>query len=197
MKHVELFENFLFEGEFSSDINTQKIADIIKKSPKASQSVEYCRVLVDSMIGFGTDEAKLFSIFSKIKTKGEMVQLMAIWDMMGLNYDSDKQTNLALMGTVVKLIGGKLTGSDDAYARQVSNRINLLGRRVQRRMMNLDFWNRGGNTAANSYMKVRAEWYKKNPSQQKTSLFYWLREELDTEELAKLNGIIKKFGMKI
>jgi hypothetical protein len=35
------------------------------------------------------------------------------------------------------------------------------------------------------------------PTQQKTSLFYWLREELDSGELAKLNGIIKKFGMKI
>ena len=29
-----------------------------------------------------------------------------------------------------------------------------------------------------------------------TALSYWLKEELDEEELAKVNSIIKKFGMK-
>lgn len=206
MKHVKLFEDFLFEGDPvygrgtppSDAIVTKGIADLIKKSPKAKQSVEYCRQLVDTMRGFGTDESKIYSIFSKIKTKGEMIQIMAIWDMMGLNYDlDDPKIPLGRMAAVASWLGKKITGTSDAYARQVSNRINLLGRNIKDTLNSLDFWNKADTRAADAYYKERAAWFKKNPNQQKTSLFYWLREDLDSEELAKLNGMIKKFGMKI
>ena len=141
---------------------------------------------------FGTDEAAIFSVFSKIKTKGEMIQLMAIWDMNGWSY-GNVSTNAADLRYFINF----LTGRDDAYGKKVSNRINLLGRKMKDLFITPGFWNSPSSPAADAYMKARAEWFKKNPSQQKTNLFYWLREELDTEELAKLNGIIKKFGMKI
>jgi hypothetical protein len=47
-----------------------------------------------------------------------------------------------------------------------------------------------------AWSKAREDFYKKNPELKLTKLSYWLKEELDEKELAKLNGIIKKFGMK-
>ena len=199
MKHIRLFEDFLFEGEpdvgkkfLGGVVVSQQVVDYIKKSPKAKQSLEYCKTLATAMQSFGTDEAAIFSVFSKIKTKGEMIQLMAIWDMNGWSY-GNVSTNAADLRYFINF----LTGRDDAYGKKVSNRINLLGRKMKDLFITPGFWNSPSSPAADAYMKARAEWFKKNPSQQKTNLFYWLREELDTEELAKLNGIIKKFGMKI
>ena len=202
MKHLELFEDFLFEGDPvygrgtppSDAIVTKGIADLIKKSPKAKQSVEYCRQLVDTMRGFGTDESKIYSIFSKIKTKGEMIQIMAIWDMCDYNYDFQGQNILVSTGRLMKKI---FTGNLGEYDKKVSGRLDRMGSWAKDTLNSLDFWNKADTRATDAYYKERAAWFKKNPTQQKTSLFYWLREELDTEELAKLNGIIKKFGMKI
>ena len=200
MKHIRLFEDFLFEGEpdvgkkfFGGVVVSQQVVDYIKKSPKAKQSLEYCKTLATAMDRFGTDEAAIFSVFSKIKTKGEMIQVMAIWDMN--NYDYDKAQGI--FGSFASSAKQLFTGNSDAYDKKVSNRINLLGRKMKDLFITPGFWNSPSSPAADAYMKARAEWFKKNPSQQKTNLFYWLREELDTEELAKLNGIIKKFGMKI
>ena len=199
MKHIRLFEDILFEGEpdvgkkfFGGVVVSQQVVDYIKKSPKAKQSLEYCKTLATAMDRFGTDEAAIFSVFSKIKTKGEMIQLMAIWDMNGWSYG-----NVVTSAADLKNFINFFTGRDDAYGKKVSNRINLLGRKMKDLFITPGFWNSPSSPAADAYMKARAEWFKKNPSQQKTNLFYWLREELDTEELAKLNGIIKKFGMKI
>jgi hypothetical protein len=206
MKHVELFEDFLLEWESPNEYQerrekeeeerlktaSKKIAAIIKKSPKALLSAQYCDTLKDAMAGDGTDEAKIFSVFSKIKTKGEMIQIMAIWDMCDYNYDK----NQGIFGSFSKSVKDFFTG-DTAYDKKVSGRLDHMGRWAKDKLNSLDFWNKADTRATDAYYKERAAWFKKNPTQQKTSLFYWLREELDSGELAKLNGIIKKFGMKI
>ena len=207
MKHVRLFEDFLFEFESPKEYQkkqqkaeeeryqtaSKKIDALIKKSPKAKLSLEYCYTLYNAMFGDGTDEAKIFSVFSKIKTKGEMIQVMAIWDMN--NYDYDKAQGI--FGSFASSAKQLFTGNSDAYDKKVSGRLDKMGRWAKDTLNSLDFWNKADTRATDAYYKERAAWFKKNPTQQKTSLFYWLREELDTEELAKLNGIIKKFGMKI
>jgi hypothetical protein len=205
MKHVRLFEDFLFEFELPHkeyqkrqqkeeeeryQTASKKIDAIIKKSPKAKLSVQYCNTLKDAMSGDGTDEAKIFSVFSKIKTKGEMIQIMAIWDMCDYNYDKAQ----GVFGSFARHMKG---GEGDAYDKKVSGRLDKMGRWAKDTLNSLDFWNKADTRATDAYYKERAAWFKKNPTQQKTSLFYWLREELDSEELAKLNGMIKKFGMKI
>jgi hypothetical protein len=205
MKHVRLFEEFLgFESPKEIQRNAEKeeeeryktaskkIDAIIKKSPKAKLSVQYCDTLRNAMAGDGTDEDKIFSVFSKIKTKGEMIQIMAIWDMCDYNYDKAGGI-FAGFGTAVK---GFFTG-DNAYDKKVSGRLDKMGRWAKDTLNSLDFWNKADTRATDAYYKERAAWFKKNPTQQKTSLFYWLREDLNEEELAKLNGMIKKFGMKI
>jgi hypothetical protein len=200
MKHVKLFEDFLFEGDpvvVTKDQKvitvTKQIADLIKKSPKAIKSVEYCSILAEAMLGSGTDEAAIFSVFSKIKTKGEMIQIIAIWDMLGYNYTGETQGWAGLLGVLKK----RLIGEGDAYLKKVAGRLDVMGRWAKDTFNSLDFWNKADTRAMDAYYKERAAWYKKYPSQQSTSLFYWLREELNEEELAKINGMIKKFGMKI
>jgi hypothetical protein len=205
MKHVRLFEEFLgFESpnEIQKRLQkeeaeryrnaSKKIDAIIKKSPKAKLSVQYCTYLLKAMSGDGTDEAKIFSVFSKIKTKGEMIQIMAIWDMCDYNYDKSQ----GFWGRFAKEMGS-IFGNSNEYDKKVSGRLDKMGRWAKDTLNSLDFWNKADTRATDAYYKERAAWYKKYPSQQSTSLFYWLREELDSEELAKLNGIIKKFGMKI
>jgi len=212
MKHVRLFEDFfstsegiLFELPHEKEQKrmqkeeeeryrnaSKKINAIIKKSPKAKLSVQYCDTLKNAMAGDGTDEAKIFSVFSKIKTKGEMIQIMAIWDMCDYNYDK----NQGIFGSFASDVKGFFTG-DNAYDKKVSGRLDHMGRWAKDTLNSLDFWNKADTRATDAYYKERAAWFKKNPTQQKTSLFYWLREDLNEEELAKLNGIIKKFGMKI
>jgi hypothetical protein len=207
MKHVELFEDFLLEWESPKEYQkrqekeeeeryqtaSKKIAAIIKKSPKALLSVQYCDTLMTAMVGDGTDEAKIFSVFSKIKTKGEMIQIMAIWDMCDYNYDKAQ----GIFGSFAKSVKDFFTGGDTAYDKKVSGRLDKMGRWAKDTLNSLDFWNKADTRATDAYYKERAAWFKKNPTQQKTSLFYWLREELDSGELAKVNGMIKKFGMKI
>ena len=201
MKHVKLFEDFLFEGDpvvvtSGKEVIevTKQIADYIKKSPTAKKSFDYTVTLFKAMSGSGTDEAAIFSVFSKIKTKGEMVQIMAIWDMCDYNYDFQGQNILASTGRLMKKI---FTGNLGEYDKKVSGRLDRMGSWAKDTLNSLDFWNKADTRAADAYYKERAAWFKKNPSQQNTSLFYWIREELDSEELAKVNGIIKKFGMKI
>ena len=201
MKHVELFEDFLFEGDPAVVTKGQEvitvskqIADYIKKSPKAKKSFEYCTTLVEAMSGSGTDEAAIFSVFSKIKTKGEMIQIMAIWDMCDYNYDLQGQNILVSTGRLMKKI---FTGNYTEYDKKVSGRLDRMGRWAKDTLNSLDFWNKADTRATDAYFKERAAWYKKYPTQKETSLFYWLREDLNEEELAKLNGMIKKFGMKI
>ena len=210
MKHVKLFEDFLFEGDPVVVTKGQKvitvskkIMDLIKKSPKAKKSLEYCLTLLKAMAGGGTDEAAIFSVFSKIKTKGELIQIMAVWDMCNYHYEGDvnggagaweRIKNMSLL----KMIGlGDEYGNSDAYDKNVSGRLDKMGRWAKDTLNSLDFWNKADTRATDAYYKERAAWFKKNPNQQKTSLFYWLREDLSSEELAKLNGMIKKFGMKI
>jgi hypothetical protein len=201
MKHIELFENFLFEADPVMVTKGQKViqvskqvADYIKKSPKAMKSVEYCNTLVKAMAGSGTDEAAIFSVFSKIKTKGEMIQILAIWDMLGYNYDVSGQGGAA---NTLRFIGKLIMGNIDEYDKKVSGRLDKMGRWAKDTFNSLDFWNKADTRATDAYYKERAAWYKKYPSQRSTSLFYWLREDLNEEELAKINGMIKKFGMKI
>jgi hypothetical protein len=197
MKHIELFENFLFEADPVMVTKGQKViqvskqvADYIRKSPKAKKSLEYCTTLLKAMSGSGTDEAAIFSVFSKIKTKGEMVQIMAIWDMCDYNYNFSGQNMLASALLI--------PFNNDAYDKNfVSGRLDKMGRWAKDTLNSLDFWNKADTRATDAYYKARAAWYKKYPSQNVTSLFYWLREDLNEEELAKINGMIKKFGMKI
>jgi hypothetical protein len=200
MKHVELFENFLFEGGPVPVVQgqkgipvSQKVFDYIKKSPKAKKSWEYCTYLLKAMAGKGTDEALIFSVFSKIKTKAELIQIMAIWDMLDYNYEGAINGDVAAFSRM----GNFLTGKGDAYDKKFSGRLDQMGRWAKDTFNSLDFWNKADTRATDAYYKERAAWFKKNPTQQKTSLFYWLREDLNEEELAKLNGMIKKFGMKI
>jgi hypothetical protein len=200
MKHVKLFEDFLFEGDpvpagwgRKGIPMSTKVFDYIKKSPKAIKSVQYCNTLLKAMAGKGTDEAAIFSVFSKIKTKGELIQIMAIWDMCDYNYEGAVNGDVAAFSRM----GNFLTGKFDAYDKKFSGRLDQMGRWAKDTFNSLDFWNKADTRATDAYYKERAAWFKKNPSQQKTSLFYWLREDLNEEELAKLNGMIKKFGMKI
>ena len=209
MKHVKLFEDFLFEADPVVVIKGQKVIavskqifDYIKKSPKAKKSLEYCLTLLKAMAGGGTDEAAIFSVFSKIKTKGEMIQIMAIWDMCNYHYSGDVNMGAGAWeriknGSFFKYLMGDPESESDAYDKKVSGRLDKMGRWAKDKLNSLDFWNKADTRATDAYYKERAAWFKKNPTQQKTSLFYWLREDLDSEELAKLNGIIKKFGMKI
>jgi hypothetical protein len=199
MKHVKLFEDFLFEGDVpvikgqnAIPVSKQVFA-YIKKSPKAKKSWEYCTALLKAMAGKGTDEAAIFSVFSKIKTKGELIQIMAIWDMCDYNYEGAVNGDVGAWSRM----GNFLTGKFDAYDKKFSGRLDQMGRWAKDTFNSLDFWNKADTRAMDAYYKERAAWFKKNPSQQKTSLFYWLREELNEEELAKINGMIKKFGMKI
>jgi len=194
MKHVKLFEDFLFEDDPGAISLTKQIVDLIKKSPKAIKSVEYCNTLAKAMAGSGTDEAAIFSVFSKIKTKGEMIQILAIWDMLGYNYDVSGQGSLT---STLRVLGKLIMGTLDAYDKKVSGRLDQMGRWAKDTFNSLDFWNKADTRATDAYYKERAAWYKKYPSQLSTSLFYWLREDLNEEELAKINGMIKKFGMKI
>ena len=76
MKHVKLFEDFLFEGgpiiatQGQEVITlTKQIADYIKKSPMAKTSVQYCMTLMKAMGGSGTDEAAIFSVFSRLRPR--------------------------------------------------------------------------------------------------------------------------------
>ena len=200
MEHVKLFEDFLFEADPVAVTRGQKaipvsqqLFDYIKKSPKAKKSWEYCTSLLKAMAGLGTDEDLIFSVFSKIKTKGELIQIMAIWDMCDYNYEGAVNGDAGAFSRMGKF----LTGNYDAYDKKVSGRLDKMGRWAKDTLNSLDFWNKADTRATDSYYKERAAWFKKNPTQQKTSLFYWLREDLSSEELAKLNGIIKKFGMKI
>ena len=201
MKHVKLFEDFLFEGgpviatQGQEVITVSKqIADYIKKSPTAKTSVQYCLTLVEAMSGSGTDEAAIFSVFSKIKTKGEMIQIMAIWDMCDYNYDLQGQNILV---AYLKALSKMFTGKLGEFEKKVSGRLDKMGSWAKDTLNSLDFWNKADTRATDAYWKARAAWYKKYPNQRETSLFYWLREDLNEEELAKLNGMIKKFGMKI
>lgn len=201
MKHVKLFEDFLFEGgpviatQGQEVITvTKQIADYIKKSPTAKTSVQYCMTLMKAMGGSGTDEAAIFSVFSKIKTKGEMVHLIAIWDMCDYNYNAEGQNILV---AYLKALSKMFTGKLGEFEKKVSGRLDKMGSWAKDTLNSLDFWNKADTRATDAYWKARAAWYKKYPNQRETSLFYWLREDLNEEELAKLNGMIKKFGMKI
>jgi hypothetical protein len=200
MKHVKLFENFLFEGDPVPLPQGQRgipvsrqLYDYIKKSPKGEKSWKYCTYLLKAMAGKGTDEALIFSVFSKIKTKGELIQIMAIWDMCDYNYEGAINGDTAAWSRMSNFFTGKW----DAYEKKFSGRLDKMGRWAKDTLNSLDFWNKADTRATDAYYKERAAWFKKNPTQQKTSLFYWLREDLNEEELAKINGMIKKFGMKI
>ena len=193
MKHVKLFENFLFEKTVDKLELAKKIKSLIQKSPLAMKSVGYCTTLYKAMKGFTTDEAAIYSVFSKIKTKGEMIQVIAIWDMCVSNMQ-----DLALANEIFAGEGNNTTGDYDLEL--IANNLDKMGQPIKDTLNNLDFWNKADTRSTDAYMKARAAYYKSSAGpkfKRKTTLVWWLREDLEDEELAKLNGMIKKFGMEI
>jgi hypothetical protein len=195
MKYIKLYETFDSSAEpiLEDAYNRNKVAVIakyIKDNPAAKQAAENCKTLWKAMQGTGTDEDAIFSVFSKIKTKAELIQLMALWDLFDFNYSSGGGSGLAFFGELV-------SGRVDAFSKQVSNRWNIFPAMMKDVISSMNFWKKDGGTGnVEAYWKAREEFYKKNPNLRLTKLSYWLKEELNEEELAKLNGIVKKFGVK-
>jgi glycine betaine/choline ABC-type transport system substrate-binding protein len=63
-------------------------------------------------------------------------------------------------------------------------------------LLSLKFWDKPGAVNLKAWETAREDFYKKHPELKSTKLSYWLKEELDEKELAKLNAIVKKFGVK-
>ena len=193
MKHIQLFENFIESSDQLLETKYERrkasiIGKYIKENPKAKAAAENCKTLWRAMKGTGTDENAIFSVFSKLKTKTELIQIIALWDLFDFNYISN--------GSGLGGFWEGLSGRQDAFTKQVSNAWNRYPALLKDTISNLDFWNSGESKNMDAWNKAREDFYKKNPELKLTKLSYWLKEELDEKELAKLNGIIKKFGMK-
>lgn len=193
MKHIQLFENFIESSDQLLETKYERrkasiIGKYIKENPKAKAAAENCKTLWKAMEGTGTDENAIFSVFSKLKTKTELIQIIALWDLFDFNYISN--------GSGLGGFWEGLSGRQDAFTKQVSNAWNRYPALLKDTISNLDFWNSGESKNMDAWNKAREDFYKKNPELKLTKLSYWLKEELDEKELAKLNGIIKKFGMK-
>jgi hypothetical protein len=195
VKHIKLFEGFISE---SSDLLLEDnygankadiIAKYIKENPKAKAAAQNCKTLWHAMRGHGTDEDAILSVFSKLKTKAELVQLIALWDLFDFSYNAAGGAGLGHVWDVI-------TGKQDAFTKQVSNAWNRYPAGIKDALSSLDFWNKPETKNMDAWNKAREDFYKKNPQLRLTKLSYWLKEELDDEEIAKLNAIVKKFGMK-
>jgi hypothetical protein len=208
MKHITLFENYsshLFEEEDNRLTQTaEMIQEYIKKNPQGKIVAKSCLELFKAMDGLGTDEDAIYSVFTKIKSKEELVQLIAIWDVVGGDYDKSDITE------IFKSVGNFFAGRGDAYAKEISNRWNMfslgmkdfykgmLGTLTGDKQKYTEYGTKGKDAGplVTGYLKAREDFFKKYPAKKSTSLSYWLREELDEEALAKVNGIIKKFGVQ-
>jgi hypothetical protein len=199
MKHIQLFENFTESSDQLLEVNTSDylskasiIGKYIKENPKAKAAAENCKAIWEAMQGTGTDEAAILSVFSKLKTKAELIQIIALWDLFDFNYMS-ATTGGSGLGS---LVWDVLSGRQDAFTKQVSNAWNRYPASIKDTLSSLDFWNKPETKNIDAWNKAREDFYKKNPKLKPTKLSYWLKEELDEEEIAKLNTVIKKFGMK-
>ena len=189
MKHIKLFEAFSDEHGVLNELGSKEsdpkvIVDFFKKNPKAKQAAGNCKALLKAMRGTGTDEDAVYAVFSKIKTKEELIELSSIWDLLGLEYDKYQG-----IGSLIPA----LIGTPDAFTKHVSNQWKLYPLTIKDIFSS---WDKNEHKNVNAYYKAREDYYKKNPNMKSTALSYWLKEELDEEELAKVNSIIKKFGMK-
>jgi hypothetical protein len=194
MKHIQLFENFIESSDQLLETRYERhkasiIGKYIKENPKAKAAAENCKTLWKAMEGTGTDENAIFSVFSKLKTKAELIQIIALWDLFDFNYTTGN-------GSGLSGFWDGLSGRQDAFTKQISNAWNRYPALLKDTISNLDFWNKTETKNLDAWNKAREDFYKKNPELKLTKLSYWLKEELDEKELAKLNGIIKKFGMK-
>jgi hypothetical protein len=155
--------------------------------------------------GLGTDEDAIYSVFTKIKSKEELVKLIALWDVMGRDYDISDVTEF--FKTIVNFFAGR----GDAFEKEISNKWNLFPLQMKDQFNGMFGFVTGkdkqkyteygtqGHVAGplvTGYLKAREDFFKKFPAKKSTALSYWLREELDEEALAKVNGIIKKFGVQ-
>ena len=212
MKHITLFENYfesdsshLFEG-FGAALRgfTEDLQEYVKNNPQGKIIAKSCLELFKAMDGLGTDEDAIDQVFTKIKSKEELVKLIALWDVMGRDYDKSDITE------IFKSIGNFFAGRGDAYAKEISNRWNMfslgmkdfykgmLGTLTGDKQKYTEYGTKGKDAGplVTGYLKAREDFFKKFPAKKSTALSYWLREELDEEALAKVNGIIKKFGVQ-
>ena len=194
MKHIKLYESFNSDGEdliFEnwSGSKFKALEDYVKKNPEAKAASKRCETLYKAMEGTGTDESAIYGVFSKLKTKAELVQLIAIWDILDVNY-------IEAAGSGLGGILDFFTGRDDAFSKQASNKWNLYSSVMKDTLSKLAFWNKPGTPNVDAYIKHRDAFYKKHPDMKSTKLSFWLKEELNGEEIAKLNKIIKKFGIQ-
>jgi len=213
MKHITLFENY-FESDSShlsegigraKQLFTEDLQEYVKKNPQGKIIANSCLELFKAMDGLGTDEDAIDQVFTKIKSKEELVKLIALWDVMGRDYDKSDITE------IFKSIGNFFAGRGDAFEKEISNKWNLfpLGMKDQFNGMfgfvtgkdkqKYTEYGTQGHVAGplvTGYLKAREDFFKKFPAKKSTALSYWLREELDEEALAKVNGIIKKFGVQ-
>lgn len=189
MQHVLEFDGFLNEAN-SPQKAMGILAEYVRNNPAGKKLAADCQVLVKAMRGMGTKEDAIMNVFKSLKSKDEFVKLLALWDSLDLNYE---QSGEHILGSIFKAFSG--TGG--AYEKNVSNRWNILSPTMKDICSKAAFWNsKGGSSETEKYLKARKEWYAKNPKMKETSLNYWLKEELDSSELADLNAIIKKFGVK-
>ncbi len=210
MKHITLFENYfesdsshLFEADNRLTQTAEMIQEYIKKNPQGKIVAKSCLELFKAMDGLGTDEDAIYSVFTKIKSKEELGQLIAIWDVLGRDYDKSDITE------IIRSVGNFFAGRGDAYAKEISNSWNMfplgmkdfykgmLGTLTGDKQKYTEYAKgKDAGPLVTGYLKARGDFFKKYPAKMSTSLSYWLREELDEEALAKVNGIIKKFGVQ-
>ena len=213
MKHITLFENY-FESDNSSQlfegigealrIFTEDLQKYVKNNPQGKLIANSCLELFKAMDGLGTDEDAVYSVFAKIKSKEELAKLIALWDIMDRTY---KKSDIAEM---IRSLGNLMAGRGDAFAKEISNKWNMFPLAMKDHFNGMFGFATGGDkqkyteyakghTAGplvTGYLKAREDFFKKYPAKKSTSLSYWLREELDEEALAKVNGMIKKFGIQ-
>ena len=207
MKHITLFENY-FESDNSSQlfegngegwrIFTEYLQKYVKNNPQGKIVANSCLELFQAMDGLGTDEDAVYSVFAKIKSKEELAKLIALWDVMGRDYETSD------VAEMIRSLGNLMAGRGDAFAKEISNKWNLFPLAMKDTFSGMfDFdsgWGKkkvyATGPLVTGYLKARADFFKKYPAKASTSLSYWLREELDEEDLAKVNGMIKKFGIQ-
>ena len=210
MKHIKLFENYfesdnssqLFEGDSEKAV-IESLQKYLKNDPQGKLVADSCLELFKAMDGLGTDEDAVYSVFTKIKSKEELAKLIALWDIMDRGYESSDFTE------IFKSVGNFISGRRDAFAKEISNRWNMFPLAMKDHFNGMFGFVTGnkqkyteyakGHVAGplvTGYLKAREDFFKKFPAKKSTALSYWLREELDEEALAKVNGIIKKFGVQ-
>ena len=210
MKHIKLFENYfesdnssqLFEGDSEKAV-IESLQKYLKNDPQGKLVADSCLELFKAMDGLGTDEDAIYSVFTKIKSKEELAKLIALWDIMDREYEKSDFTE------IFKSVGNFISGRRDAFAKEISNRWNMFPLAMKDHFNGMFGFVTGnkqkyteyakGHVAGplvTGYLKAREDFFKKFPAKKSTALSYWLREELDEEALAKVNGIIKKFGVQ-